>query len=170
MLPEAGAQRRLKRLGLVCLMGFSSVLYPGLEARGAAALEISANDNAKGHRLAVKVKGLRNDRGNVAVALFDSAKAFPDQARAVTGKVVAPSKGEALVIFEGLSPGLYAVAVLHDENANGKMDFNLIGIPTEGYGFSNDASAPFGPPSFEAAAFRLRVDAGEIAITAKYLL
>ena len=55
--------------------------------------------------------------------------------------------------FEDIPPGTYALAVVHDENFNGKLDTNFLGIPTEGYGFSNDATAALGAPSFSAASF-----------------
>ena len=106
--------------------------------------------------LIVEVTNLRNSKGRVAVAVFASEKAFPEQSRALRGKLTKINKGRAKVKFEGLKPGTYAVAVLHDENKNDKMDFNLLGMPLEGYGFSNNASAMFGPPSFEDASFRVR--------------
>jgi uncharacterized protein (DUF2141 family) len=55
--------------------------------------------------------------------------------------------------FEDIPPGMYALAVVHDENMNGKLDTKWLGIPTEGYGFSNDAKALLGAPSFSAASF-----------------
>jgi uncharacterized protein (DUF2141 family) len=55
--------------------------------------------------------------------------------------------------FEDISPGTYALGVIHDEDMNGKLGTNWAGIPTEGYGFSNDATAFMGAPSFEAARF-----------------
>jgi uncharacterized protein (DUF2141 family) len=55
--------------------------------------------------------------------------------------------------FEDIPPGTYALAVIHDENMNGKLDTNWLGIPTEGYGFSNDAQAVLQAPSFSAASF-----------------
>jgi uncharacterized protein (DUF2141 family) len=55
--------------------------------------------------------------------------------------------------FEDIPPGRYALAVVHDENMNGKLDTNAFGIPTEGYGFSNDVTGVFGAPAFSAASF-----------------
>jgi uncharacterized protein (DUF2141 family) len=118
--------------------------------------------------LTVRVQGLSNDRGRVAVALFASAEAFPDQKRALTGQLAKIEKGRAAVRFEGLRPGIYAVAVLHDENENSKMDFNFLGMPLEGYGFSNDASAAFGPPSFQAASFKLQPRNSFIPVRMRY--
>jgi uncharacterized protein (DUF2141 family) len=118
--------------------------------------------------LTVRVHGLSSDRGQVAVALFASAEAFPDQKKALAGQLAKIEKGRANVRFAGLRPGRYAVAVLHDENRNSKMDFNFLGMPLEGYGFSNDASAPFGPPSFQAAAFQLRPRDSFVTVRARY--
>ena len=123
---------------------------------------------AAGVALTVRVTGLRNDRGQVAVALFDSAAHFPKQERALRGQVVRIAGKRAQVTFRDLQPGTYAVAILHDENQNQKMDFNFLGMPLEGYGFSNDASALFGPPSFERAAFRLLPRASGISINGRY--
>lgn len=120
--------------------------------------------------LIVYVRGLRNAKGQVAAALYNSAKGFPDKGGEITGKVTRVKDGQARLTFKGLKPGTYAVAVLHDENKNGKMDFNFVGLPVEGYGFSNNASAPFGPPSFQAASFKLKVTKGQISIDANYLL
>jgi uncharacterized protein (DUF2141 family) len=120
--------------------------------------------------LTVSVSELENDKGRVAVALFASADDFPDQKRALSGQLTRIQKGRASVTFPALLPGRYAVAVLHDENENSKMDFNFLGMPLEGYGFSNDASAPFGPPSFDDAAFRLRARPSVVAVKVRYFL
>lgn len=120
--------------------------------------------------LTIRVKGLKNDKGQVGVALFASAASFPRSERAFRGQTARIEGGRAVVHFGPLDPGTYAVAVLHDENENGKMDFNFLGMPLEGYGFSNDASALFGPPSFEKAAFRLLARSSALTINARYLL
>ncbi len=118
--------------------------------------------------LTIRVHGLSSERGRVAVALFASAEAFPDQKRALAGQLATIEKGRAVVRFSGVRPGIYAVAVLHDENENSKMDFNFLGMPLEGYGFSNDASAPFGPPSFKAASFTLQPRNSFIPVRMRY--
>ena len=118
--------------------------------------------------LTVRVSELKNDRGRVAIALFSSADDFPDQKKALAGKLARIEQGRAAVTFSDVRPGIYAVAVLHDENQNDKMDFNFLGMPLEGYGFSNDAAAMFGPPSFDAAAFKLSPRASYIPIKIRY--
>jgi uncharacterized protein (DUF2141 family) len=61
-----------------------------------------------------------------------------------------------------------AILILHDENSNGKMDTNLLGIPTEGYGVSRDARRPFGPPVFEDAAIVVKGKEQAVRIQVKY--
>jgi len=70
--------------------------------------------------------------------------------------------------FEDIPPGTYALAIVHDENMNGKLDTNLLGIPKEGYGFSNDAKALLGAPSFSAASFPYDGQNLELTISLNY--
>lgn len=103
----------------------------------------------------VKVLNIRNSTGTVACALFESPEGFPKEfLRAATNvMVIKVRKQQARCDFEDMPPGTYAIVVIHDENMNGKLDTNVFGIPTEGYGFSNDATATLGVPSFQAASF-----------------
>lgn len=106
--------------------------------------------------LVVKVVELENDRGKVGCALYRGEKGFPDeQKHAVKGTLARIRERRATCVFRGVPEGEYALAVLHDENSNGELDTNIFGVPTEGYGVSNNAEAgTFGPPSYEDARFR----------------
>jgi len=66
--------------------------------------------------------------------------------------------------IKNLKAGKYAVRYFHDENINGNLDTNLVGIPTEGYGFSNNVTGTFGPPAFEKWLFEIK---GDIKIVLK---
>jgi uncharacterized protein (DUF2141 family) len=103
----------------------------------------------------VEVSGIRNSTGNIACALFESPVGFPIEFLRSATHVIATKirKTEAGCDFVDIPPGTYAIAVVHDENMNGKLDSNWLGIPTEGYGFSNAATG-FGEPSFTDASFR----------------
>jgi uncharacterized protein (DUF2141 family) len=104
--------------------------------------------------LHIEVTNLRSSKGFVLVSLYNNAKDFPQNAAKAVGKMkVAIEGGKAIAVFNDIAPGKYAAAILHDENQNLKMDFNVVGIPKEGYGFSNDAKGLFGPPAFGKAAF-----------------
>jgi len=104
----------------------------------------------------VKILNIRNSTGTVDCALFESPKGFPIAfLRSATNvMVIKIRKTQAQCDFENIPPGTYALAVIHDENMNGKLDTNWLGLPTEGYGFSNGAIATtHGAPSFAAASF-----------------
>ena len=104
----------------------------------------------------VTILNIRNSTGTVACALFESPEGFPNEyLRAATNvMVIKIRKAQARCDFEDIPRGTYAMAVVHDENMNGKLDANWLGVPTEGYGFSNDATGVLGPPSFSAASFK----------------
>ena len=103
----------------------------------------------------VTVLNIRNSTGTVACALFESPDGFPKEfLRSATNvMVIKIRKAQARCDFEDIPAGTYAIAVIHDENLNGELDTNMFGIPTEGYGFSRDAKALIGVPSFSAASF-----------------
>ena len=86
--------------------------------------------------------------------LFDSSAAFPSDSNKAVGQMAVPIKDDAAVCsFGGLAPGTYALVTFHDENSNGKFDRNWLGMPKEGFAFSNNVRPVFSPPSFKAAAF-----------------
>jgi uncharacterized protein (DUF2141 family) len=102
----------------------------------------------------VVVKGLRNDRGRVGCSLYNGPDGFPrEKEKQFRGMWTQKHNNVGVCDFTSVPAGTYAVTVLDDTNMNGKMDFNFIGLPTKGYGFSNDAKATFSPPSFSAASF-----------------
>jgi uncharacterized protein (DUF2141 family) len=103
----------------------------------------------------VQILNIRNSTGTVDCALFDAPEGFPIEVlRSATNVMVIKVRHtQARCDFEDIPPGTYALAVIHDENSNGKLDTNWLGIPTEGYGFSNDVKGSLGAPSFEAASF-----------------
>lgn len=104
--------------------------------------------------LTVTVEGIDPARGTLMLGLFDRADLFaraPDtQDQAVVGLRVGRGGERVSVTLNGLPPGRYAAAAFQDGNGNGRLDTNLLGLPTESYGFS--APPGIGRPSFEAAA------------------
>ena len=105
--------------------------------------------------LEVEVTRLRNDKGQVLLSLFRSEEGFPEAAgKAFRTERILIRDRKAGILLGDLPAGLYAIAILHDENADGRMNKNGLGLPREGYGFSNNVTAAFGPPSFQRASFR----------------
>ncbi len=119
----------------------------------------------------VEVTNLRSNNGYVLVSLYDTPEAFPKNAERAVGKgKVKITGGKATISFNNLPQGRYASAILHDENNNLKMDLNSVGLPQEGYGFSNNAKGFLGPPSFSKAAFTLDGPVKNISIKASYFM
>ena len=104
--------------------------------------------------------GFKNDEGLARVAVFLDAGGWPDQEDSVIATAVIPiSDGQAVAVFEEIPAGPFAVSVFHDENDDGELDSDTLGIPSEDYGFSRDARDMFGAPSFKEA--RIELAAGE---------
>lgn len=120
--------------------------------------------------LVLEVKGFKSDAGHAWVLVYDRAETFPRKRElAVVNRFEPIRDGKLSTVVEGLGPGEYAVAVIHDENGNGKLDTNFLRIPNEGLGSSRDAPARFGPPSWKDA--KVRLNAGtrlELAISMRY--
>lgn len=103
----------------------------------------------------VKILDIKNSTGTVACALFESPEGFPSEflqfATNITMIKIRDTK--ARCNFLDVPPGTYALAVVHDENKDGKLNTNWLGVPTEGYAFSSGAEASLSAPSFEDASF-----------------
>lgn len=102
--------------------------------------------------LTVHINNIEHNEGAIMVALHDGAKDYPIKRVPIATQSVPANKAGVVVSFENLSAGTYAIALYHDENSNGKMDQNFIGIPKEGMGASNNAKGRMGPPKFKDAA------------------
>ena len=114
--------------------------------------------------LTVTVDNLASAKGTLRVAVYDEASWLDDEPPWGEARPV-PAETESLQFSFDLPPGTYAIAVLHDENDNGKMDYRLLRLPKEPYGFSNDVVPRLGPPKFEAAAFSVGEEAVALDIT-----
>lgn len=132
-----------------CTLALLAILIAGIEAHAAD--------------LTVTVTDLTSDKGSVGVSVVNSADAWDGKAAAVDRQRLPISGKQLTVSFANLPPGEYAVMVMHDENGNGELDFNALGMPSEAYGFSNNPEA-FGKPRYDAARFTLGADGGAITI------
>jgi uncharacterized protein (DUF2141 family) len=119
--------------------------------------------------LELDVTNLRSPKGVLQICLTARPESFPDckdDPRAVSRSVPASAPR---VQFDGLAPGSYAAAIIHDENGNKKLD-TLMGIPREGFGFSRNPVVGFGPPKFDAARFAVDGAAKPQQVKMRYLL
>lgn len=106
---------------------------------------------AEGGDIRLSVDGFRNDTGEVRGALFASPNGWTERGHEVATCRAEIRAGHATCDFRDVPAGEYAIAFLHDEDGNGELARNFLGIPEEGFGFSNDAPLRFGPPSFRDA-------------------
>lgn len=119
--------------------------------------------------LEIEVYNIRNDKGQIALTLFAEKKGFPMQPELADRQVKIPAEvGSVIVKLKDLPYGTYAVAVMHDENLNDRVDLNFLGIPKEGTGSSNDARNLFSGPDFEQAVFNFSPVAEKIKIRMFY--
>ncbi len=96
----------------------------------------------------IAVQGIRNDQGQIMVAVCDEKHFLGNECHNARAKA---QSGAVVVTIADIAPGNYAVQVYHDENGNSQLDKNFLGIPTEAIGFSRDARGHMGPPKFADA-------------------
>ena len=104
------------------------------------------------------------------ISVYKDGVGYPEELdKAVRRAKLTITNKTASVSFAGLASGNYAIAILHDENNDGKMNTNFLGIPKEGYGFSNNVMGTFGPPTFSKASFQYNANLiKSIVINTKY--
>ena len=120
--------------------------------------------------LIVNISGFPSSDGFAMVALNNSEESYKggeDTAVAKTKTMVVDQKVQ--VIFTNLPYGSYGVSIYHDENSNGEMDKNMMGIPKEAYGFSNNAKGFFGKPDYKDVKFELNSAEMQIVINLDYI-
>lgn len=116
--------------------------------------------------LVVKITGLRSEKGQVKIAVFNSAEKWLGE-QPVYSSTISVESQTVLWKINDIPYGDYGIAVFHDENKNGKMDKNLLGIPAEAYGFSNNVRVTFGPPTWEKAKFVIKPPSTDVSIEVK---
>src|ERR1700733_14745273 len=141
-----GVRGRLRVFGIYALAALG----------GIAAVPAAAAD------LTVTVEGIRNDHGRVYVTLFNSASTWLDGDHSVQDQSIPAHPGPVSVTFHNVAPGRYAAVTFHDENGNTVMDYDVIGLPTEGFAFSNQARPFLSAPSFDRCAFEIGSENAQI--------
>ncbi|MEM9398586.1 MAG: DUF2141 domain-containing protein [Verrucomicrobiota bacterium] len=119
--------------------------------------------------LLVTVESARNDKGHVGLIMFNKEDGFPTKAeQSVIKTPMTLKNGKSQVMLKNLPYGEYAIAIVHDENKNEKLDLNWYGIPKEGYGASNNIKTKFGPPRYKDAVFLLDAPLQKVNVTLYY--
>jgi len=101
--------------------------------------------------LTINITNISNDNGQLIIKLYNSEENFLKSSfQTINTKII---NGKSKLVIENIPAGNYAIAIIHDENKNNKLDFNIFGIPSENTAASNNAKAFFGPPSYKNAYF-----------------
>jgi len=112
----------------------------------------------KTHKLSIHISGISKIKGSLFIAVFRATDDFPVFGKQFKGIIKEVEGKSQNYNFDNLPEGEYALAIYQDENRNKILDKNLLGVPTEIYGFSNNARRSFSAPSFQEAKFKLNKD------------
>ena len=104
-------------------------------------------------KIQVNLSGMHSANGKINFALYNSSSNFNDPAHVYRSLILTPTVSTMSFTLDSIPAGTYAFGVFHDENDNQQIDQNWLGIPTEGFAFSNNAMGSFGPPSYDQAKF-----------------
>ena len=142
----------------------SLILVPLLAAlAGCGHVQAPSDPTAAGHVLTLRVEGVRSADGQLRAELLGRASREAEPRR-VTFAAQDAVAGTNIIRFPSLPTGEYAVQLYHDENGNGKVDMNVVGIPQEGYGFSNVPVVQGGIPPFDRMKVAVNADASATAV------
>lgn len=119
--------------------------------------------------IAIEIEGLRSSKGKILIGVYNQKDKFPKDGGSILNIVGEIANGKAILQAKNLPPGEYAFALLHDENGNSEMDYNWLGIPKEGFGFSRNPSMGLSAPSFEETKINFNGSAKTIKIKVKYM-
>jgi uncharacterized protein (DUF2141 family) len=129
----------------------------------------SAKADFKGS-LNVEIDGLRNNAGQVCISLFGSSKGFPDKSKlAIQDKCFKITETPLVIRYNNLKAGSYAVVLMHDENLNKSIDMDSLGMPREGFGFSQNPEITNRAPKFSESAFFIAGPQTDIKINMNYM-
>jgi len=157
-MASTNSRLRYRMAAIVVLSGLSLLTTTRFPRPLAAQTPARPANGQPTATLTIKITGARNAKGQVGVALFQEAKGFPEDASNAIRRQnvdIDPQSLSAEIVFRDIPQGIYAVSVRHDENMNGKLDKNFVGIPKEGYGASNNPKKNRRAPTFDEAKFPL---------------
>jgi uncharacterized protein (DUF2141 family) len=142
-------------------------------AAAAASPAAAENEQCNGEptRINVAIEGLRSAKGDIVVEIYpDDAKRFLVRKAQVNSIHVKLKARSATVCLSVPKPGAYAVAVYHDENGDGEFNRTILGLPTEGFGLSNNPPVHLSAPSFPSVRFEAGEGETTVTIHMRYLL
>ena len=156
----------------------NTLLFMGVSALAAGTTAAATDQTATealppstGTAVTITVTDLRNSKGVVMACMTTQEDIFPRCRRDPNSHRTTVPAGETVTIrFDDVKPGKYAIALLHDENEDGKANRMLGMAPREGYGFSRDAPVQMAPPNWDDAVFTHGDEPQNLTITMRYFL
>jgi uncharacterized protein (DUF2141 family) len=173
-MPRLRGRRRAGVLSLRLLAALATVAASLPVAAMQHALAQSAGDEPacpepSPTQLFVRIHGVRSAAGTVTVVLYgDNPADFLARGKRLDRRRVPARPGTVSLCLALPHPGTFALALYHDEDGDRRLTRNLVGLPTEGYGFSRDAPTTFGPPNFDDVAFTVTPGRTALDITMRY--
>lgn len=126
---------------------------------------LDSNQGKEMHQLKVEITNIQHSKGKILAAIYPSKEDFLNAPLQYQNSIIEAGQNSVEIVFEDLKAGEYAISIFHDENDNGVLDKNMLGIPKEPFGFSNNARAKFSAPSFEDCIVRLNSSKSTSAIS-----
>ena len=117
--------------------------------------EIPNDINQETTNIQLLVSGFNNTNGQLAIAIFNNSNSFASESETYMDSTLTVTDDEMTILIEDINPGTYAISIFHDENENGELDVNWIGMPQEGFGFSNNPSIGFSAPTYDECNFTI---------------
>jgi uncharacterized protein (DUF2141 family) len=118
-------------------------------------IDTTGNNQPKPEYIIIQVQNILSVEGKINVALYNSSSSFNKPNEVFKQMIVAVTSNSLELKMDSIPPGEYAFALFHDKNSDNTLNQNWLGIPTEGFAFSNNAFGTFGPPSWDQAKFTL---------------
>lgn len=142
----------------------SAIVAAALLSSCSVSADAEASAPAETASLTLTLEGIANHTGTIRLGVF-AGEADYENGAGVTGANVTVDSSTETVTIEGLAPGEYGIKLYHDVDNDGDMDTNPFGMPTEPFGFSNNARGRFGPAKWDAARFTVTAGENTHAIT-----
>ncbi|MFC2114734.1 DUF2141 domain-containing protein [Bacteroidota bacterium] len=122
-------------------------------------------------RLKIQLTNLKSYEGHIGILLFSKPDGFPgDHTIAYKKYYFTSAAARSVIVLDNIPYGTYAISVLHDKNENNKMDYNLLGMPLEGFGTSGQSGLKAVIPFFNKASFEISQPEHLIHVKMNYLL
>ena len=119
--------------------------------------------------LEISVSDIRAPIGNITITIYPGIKnRFLKKRGKISRLRVKAMSPVTIACMPVPSSGTYAVVLYHDENEDGEFNLSMIGVPQEGYGFSNNATGFLGPPSYDAVKFNAGEGITHLDISVRY--